>query len=351
MKNKVVFVVLVLLPCLFDMGMPSFISYCLIICIGLLCSSGFKFPNKPFVNAIMLIVLSALFRFNQYSGYLFKDIGLMIIGVFPLLMKDKFKINIINFNVCIVIAFILVAGVSLFKVSFSLEAFLHSDTGIELGTFAYLFAFLAIYWTNRSNKWVIINMVCSVLCGKRIATLSIVFCVLAAYLLRGKDGYASKKLKLLMFGGCTAYLFISYLFVSGYFDDIIFQFTGLSPDAFTMGRQVLYSAVFEKIPDPNLWGLGPGNTIDIINYAQSSDTRMHNDFLKIYSENGIFMYCAFFYFLLKRLTISQIPTLLMIFAIFMTTNSLVYSVHLFFYCIFLYHKDFIRYTHNKKAII
>lgn len=350
MKNKIVITILILLPIFFDTDVSSYISYSLIIFLGILCAQKFKFPNRPFVNAIMLIILTSFLRIEQYSMDMFKDVCLMFIGIFPMLMCCHFKINIKHFNIGMILAFLLTAGVSLLQVRFSIESFVNSDIGVELGTFAYFFSLLAIYWVNKKTLWVIINFICAILCGKRIVALAIIPIIIFAYYLRNRNNYVPIKIKFLIFLFFSAYLFVSYLFIVGFFDDIFFEITGTSANAFTMGRQYLYSAVFDNMSNFNLWGLGPGNTVEILRQEERiSDIRLHNDFLKIYSENGIFIYCAFFYLILKKIRMWQLPTLLMIFAIFMTTNSLVYAPHLLYYSIFLYADTFLFLPIAKKS--
>ena len=349
MKNIIILLILVIMPCMFDMGITDII-YALIVIVTILYHTKLKIPNTSYVNAILLIIISALFRINQYSILLFKDIGLMLIGILPMLYNAKFKINISLYNKLICAAFFLIVGSKIFDINLSINAFLLSNTGIELGTFAYLFSLLAIFWVGKNNKWVAINIFLTILSGKRIAILAIFFCVILAYIIGNNKKLVSTNIKLMLFLLPTTYLIFSYLLTQGYFDDIIYYYTGLSTDAFTMGRQQLYTAIFNKLNSFSLWGIGPGNSVDVVIAAKYGDTRMHNDFLKIYSENGAIIYCLFFYLLLKKLEVRQIPTLLMIFAIFMTTNSLIYSLHLFIYSIFLYPNRYIIIPPPKSCI-
>ena len=62
---------------------------------------------------------------------------------------------------------------------------------------------------------------------------------------------------------------------------------------------------------------------------------MHNDILKVYSENGFFIFLGFLWFMLRRLNYKQLPLLIFILFVFCTTNTFIYVYMIFMYVLFL----------------
>lgn len=337
-NNTYIYIFLVaLIPFLVDSHIfPSKSSYFPVLIITLLAHRKFGvINNEGFVQAMFLLAFTGLLRFTQFSIPLLKDVGLMLIGILPFLFNSSFKVEARTLNRWIIYGFLFAVGTSVFSFHVSVSDFINSTFGVERGASTYTFGLFAIYWTQKKNyKWMAINCFFMLLGGKRIAMASILICLLFAMLLKEKEGEAKLIWKILLFYIVYLYLRITFNFAHHAYDSMILDYTDKSADAFTLGRQQLYSAVIKMIPAKNYWGIGPGNTVEPLN-AIVGLPRMHNDFLKIFAENGMFLFCGYFYLLLRKIRYRQIPTLLFIFALFTATNTLIYVYMLFMYCVFM----------------
>lgn len=326
-----------LIPFLVDSHLlPSMSSYIPVLLIALLANQKFGIKkNDGFVQAMFLLVVTGMMRLTQYSVPLIKDIGLMGIGIVPFVFNSAFKVEARTLNRWFLYGYLFTVGANIFNFSFSISNFINSSFGLELGAYTYTLGLFAIYWAQKGKfSWTAINCLFVIVGGKRIAMATILICIIVAFLLRKKKGEAGIVWKLSLFSLVVFYLYLTFNFASHVYDEFILKYTDKSADAFTLGRQQLYSGIIRMIPNPNYWGIGPGNTVEPLNESVGLP-RMHNDFLKIYAENGLFVFCAFFFFLLRKIKYKQIPTLLFIFAVFTSTNTLIYVYMLFMYCLFL----------------
>lgn len=350
-RHKNITILVFLVPFLVSLPFtPSWTSYPVVILIALLCKTRISLKEQNgLVMAITLILVTSIFRQSQYSVNMLKDLGLMAIGIMPFLFKSQFTINASHLNWMLIGGFFVSAGANLAGFRMDTEAFIESTFGIELGALCYTFSLLAIFWLQKGGKtWFLINCILAILCGKRIAFVSIMACALIHLFFRKKNGEVPIWVKILIMGFAVAYLFFTYYFTYGYFDDIIFETTGKSADAFTMGRQQLYHIAFSMIELPNIWGIGPGNTVETIKTLFGVGGRMHNDYLKIFTENGLILYFGFFIVLLRKMEYKQLPTLCFILAIFLTTNTLIYVYMLFLYGVFLDSDKYFMSNNNRN---
>lgn len=338
MKINKYTILIALIPFLVDFpGIPAWSTYPVVILFATLTIKRAEIDyNNVFAVAMLLLVVTGLFRIEQYNINLFKDLGLMAIGISPFVLKNEFKVEARSLNVLILIGFVISIYRSIFNFTFSLHNFINSTFGIERGASTYVLGLFSIYWMmNKNLKWSIINFCFMFLGGKRIAMASIGICLLAAVYFRSKEDEAKLLWKIVLAFGVLAWLKLSDLYVKGEFNKQILEYTEKSADAFFMGRQHLWTAAYSIMPDPNYWGVGPGGTIDICK-SLVGIPRIHNDFLKIYIENGLIIGVAWLYILLRKLKARQIPTLLFIFALFTTSNTMIYVYMLFMFCMFLY---------------
>lgn len=327
----------------------SFISYGLIILYTIINYGHFRFINKTgLVNGVMTISSFALLRMYQSTEFLIKDIGLMIIGVLPFLCNCDIKIPIKKLNLFVVIGFLLTFLTQFSNLHINLQSLISSDIGIEAYYCAFIFPLFSIYWLlNRDYKLAAINFLFAIIAGKRIAMIGVIVSIFISYLNRDKEGVIDKRLVLLFMGFVCLFVYISVLFAFGYFDKIIYDCTGVTADYITMGRETLYSNVVDENMPIELWGVGPGNTIPMIEYLGIT-TRLHNDIFKIYVENGIFLFLAFFYMFFKGASYHQLPFLIYILIIFLTDNTLIYSPIMLYYCLFINSKDCLVYRRKVK---
>ena len=123
---------------------------------------------------------------------------------------------------------------------------------------------------------------------------------------------------------------MSYLFVTGYFDDIIGEITGLSVNQVTMGRQGLYSGAMDvksqNIVSIVMYGIGLGNISTFIN---SDGELLHNDVLRIFIENGLLVFSLFFLCLYKKLDLKEKGVIIVLNVLFLTDNTFFYPPVIF----------------------
>ncbi|MCD8287292.1 MAG: hypothetical protein LUC18_00400, partial [Porphyromonadaceae bacterium] len=350
-KGTLVMCLLLFMIYTFDINEFHYVHYLCLVLISVMTFTKLELKSEiTYVNALLVIILTSFLRVNQWTILMAKDLGLMLVGILPFLCNANFKFNISIFNKFLWILFVIAAGSRLFSLNFSINAFLSSNTGIELGSFAYTFAFLAVYWVGKSSRNVYLNILFSVIAGKRIVTLSILVCVLIAFFCKGKETkYVNKYIKIGLFALVVVYIVLSYMFAYGLFDSFILSTFDRSANQLTMGRQRLFLATFSHISIPEFWGIGAGNSIDII-HAATNDMRMHNDFLKIYAENGLFVFIAFFYVLFRKLRYSQLPYITTMFALFMTTNTMIYAIEIFLFGLFFNADKYFYYRNSKKTV-
>lgn len=342
MKINKYLILVALIPFLVDFRYtPSWTTYPVVLLIAIMGRRKIDLLHmEGLMQALFLIVVTGVFRYKQYSIPMIKDLGLLGIGLMPFLLNAGFRINIRKLNVLLIIGFIIATGSTLFNYQFSVENFINSTFGIERGASTYTFGLAALYWARKKEyRWVAIDVFFMFLGGKRVAMVAIFACLLVDFFLHHKKGNAPWWTKLVLFGSIVLFLHITFQFTNHVYDDFILFNTGHSADSFTMGRQQLYSVIISMIPDPNYWGIGPGNTLDSLREALGQP-RMHNDILKIYAENGVLIFCVFFYLTFRKMQWNQIPTLLFIFSLYTSTNTLIYVYMIFMYGVFLRADDY-----------
>lgn len=330
-------ILIALIPFLVDSHLlPSWVSYLIVIALALMTIRNYEpFQHNGLVCGYILVIVTSVFRLQQYSVDMVKDVGLMAIGILPFLAQNNLKVEARGLNLLLMAGFMLLMGEHFLSFTLSIKTFISSNFELEFGAYTYTLGLFALYWMVRDYKrWALLNLVLMFFGGKRIAMVAGIICILIAFYYRYKEKEVNLVWKLFISACCVLYLYITWRFASGQYNDIILEYTEKSADAFALGRQQLFSAVYEITPDPNLWGVGPGNTCDYLQETVGLK-RMHNDILKVYSENGIFISIGFLWFLLRRLNYKQLPLLIFILFIFCTTNTLIYVYMIFMYVLFL----------------
>ena len=330
-------ILIALIPFLVDVrGVPAWASYPVVILIAFLCLMGPELNKRnSFAMAVLMLILTALFRWEQFSPRLFKDIGLMAMGVSPFIFKNHFRVEAKSLNLLMIIGFYITISSDIVNYKLSVENFINSTFGIERGAFTYSLGLFSLYWMKHGNlKWAAINFFLMLLGGKRVAMVGAAVCILLSFLLWKKKGETPVLVKIGLAAAAILYLKFSYDFATGVYDDIILAYTEKSADAFAMGRQQLYSKAFEFITFPNIWGEGPGNLYTFLEMKLNMGP-VHNDFLKIYVDDGVILGLVWLWIWLSKLKYDQLPTVVFMFALFCTTNTLIYVYMLFMFCLFL----------------
>ena len=135
--------------------------------------------------------------------------------------------------------------------------------------------------------------------------------------------------------------FLNLLFVillirigSGHYDQLISISTGMSVDAVTMGRRVLYAQVLGFIQDISWLGIGLGKTTQILSSIGYELQNLHSDLLKYFLEFGPILFGVWIYGLYRLNTLSPrlITMLVYLNILFITDNvSIYFNVMFLFY--------------------
>ena len=258
-------ILIALIPFLVDSHLlPSWASYLIVIALALMTIRNYEpFQHNGLVCGYILVIVTSVFRLQQYSVDMVKDVGLMAIGILPFLAKNNLRVEARGLNLLLMAGFMLLMGEHFLSFTLSIKTFISSNFELEFGAYTYTLGLFALYWMVRDYKrWALLNLVLMFFGGKRIAMVAGIICILIAFYYRSKDKEVTLLWKLFISACCVLYLYITWRFASGAYNDIILEYTEKSADAFALGRQQLFSAVYEITPDPNLWGVGPGNTCE-----------------------------------------------------------------------------------------
>ena len=120
MKINKYLISVALIPFLVDFRYtPSWTTYPVVLLIAIMGRRKIDLLHmEGLMQALFLIVVTGMIRYKQYSIPLFKDIGLLGIGLMPFLLNAAFRINIRKLNVLFIIGFIIATGSTLFNFQF-----------------------------------------------------------------------------------------------------------------------------------------------------------------------------------------------------------------------------------------
>lgn len=300
---------------------------------------AFNVRYDNIVIAFVFLCLSSYIRIWEYSSRMIFDVSLTFIGVLPFLNNKAINIDIKKLNYFAILFFLISSYGQLNSISLSslLTFLIKSDLETESIMLSFIFPFFAMYFLiNKSSTFFIINIICTIIAGKRIALLALLVGSFLYVLLSRMSTKKYEKIKwmipvlALLFN--ILYLFLSYQLASGGLSDLIFEYTGLSSNAFTMGRESLYSTAFTEFNTSDIFDvlLGESKIYDLL----ESD-RLHNDIMVIWMENGLIVFCIFWFLLYRKCNIEILAYTLILNILFMTDNTLVYVPVLFFACFFI----------------
>lgn len=310
----------------------TYLSYLIIILFTLVYGSKIQISNYPgIVSAYIILIITSLFRIDQYSIFMLLDVGLLIVGCLPFLFCSRFKVNAKTLNIVLIILFFLSYGNSLFSVHVDTESLMNSDIGLESMYLSFVIPLFAVYWYEKKQKKLcLINFFLGIVAGKRIVMLATILALLLMKFFRDKEKKQSIVLLTLELSAIILSILVVIAFVEGYFDGIIYEWTGLPADHFTMGRKTLYSFVIGGQDNFTMWGIGMGNTKELLMMG-----RLHNDILRIYVENGALVFFVFFFVMLKNVELRDLPYYLYILIVFLTDNTLIYAPIQVIYILFI----------------
>lgn len=300
---------------------------------------AFNVRYDNIVIAFLFLCLSSFVRIWEYSSRMILDVSLTLMGVLPFLNNKIVSIDIRKLNFFAILFLFISTYGQLNSISLSsLSTFLiNSDLQTESMMLSFIFPFFCMFFLiNKKYTFFIINIICTIIAGKRISLLAILICSFLYVLLSRMSIKKYEKIKwmipvlALLFN--ILYLFLSYQLASGGLSDLIFEYTGLSSNAFTMGRESLYSTAFTEFKTSDVFDVlfGESKIYDIV-----ESNRLHNDIMIIWMENGLIIFCVFWLLLYRKCNIETLVYSLILNILFMTDNTLVYVPVLFFACFFI----------------
>lgn len=329
--NWVYSILVVLILASTDVLSFNYLSYISIILLFFLRTNSFSLKCRAYpIYAFLLIISFSLFKVFQLTPDSFRDMGLMLLGILCFLNKKPLIYPIKPINLILACCFIFCFITKGENYGFSMATLIASDMGFESPMFSFVFPFFFYYWLGKNTSMTLLNFLIVFLAGKRISILAVVF--VCFYYISLKHSKISKitTSNMLYYFMNIAYILISYLFLSGYFDEVINELTGVSSNALTMGRQDLYADVFSpklhNIKETLLFGIGVGN---IVSYIGFGGDLLHNDVLRLLIENGILISILFFGLLYKGMDDRTKGFILIWNILFLTDNTLVYPQVIF----------------------
>lgn len=297
------------------------------------------------ISFIIIIIGFTLLKTWQIDNRSIVELTFMLIAIAPFFVFDFRTINVKTINIIMIVLFFVVYS-SQISLKLDLISLLKSETSAtETNISAFVFSMLFTYFTIKKNKkWMLINLLMSILAFKRICFLSIIivyfFNFFSIFKILNKSIY-------FVVGNLLIVILFSYL-ASGLFDDLIYESTGLSIGQFTQGRTYFLGILIEEIKSTYVSslaiGIGQGEVINILNAKLGFYELLHNDIFKLFWESGIIMFVIILNFMYKF----NNKVLAFQFNIFMfTDNVLIYTPVLF---LFLFLSSKINNLNLKKLV-
>ncbi len=307
------------------------IAFVTLISNSLIFSFGFTYRN--FVNVIFL--LGPAFCFYIISQYVdIKGIRKIILFLFY------------GFAVLYLLS-VVVKGVSPAAIVRSIfsNVITNSDRPTE-SVKSLLFGFFALYFlATKQYKHLIFCIVLTIMGGKRIAILGTFLAIIAFLSIhifpRIINLLNTKWVKIIFFIFLFAVAHFWILIFSGNYDEIFSEYTGVSTDAFLMGRQNIASSFYNYLPDKSNYfiGYGIGYVENVLYYKVNYLTPFHNEHLRLYLELGAVFFVLWSFIMSKYLFKNKlsVAAFILLLCLMQTDNILMYENVMFsFYAVVFY---------------
>ncbi len=284
---------------------------------------------KPYMYPFILVL--AVFYFNVFY---YNKQGLLesifIINAFILFTLPQSNNLHIDFRVLSIFTIVLFVGIFLpsANVNLSFDAFVRSETSdVEGGMSFYFGVFSAYFLIQKRFFWCILNFVFLVLALKRIVLLAFLVVLVLWLMPRKYREFFMKRYWAILVN--FAYLALTILIATGALDIIVRAFTGLSVGHFTQGRSTIVSLILPYMIEHKetifFIGTGLGSTVALIKEAFGALMLLHNDIFKMFYELGFFVFVGFFYLLYNTKNEKQFYIAILLNAVFLTDNALIYT--------------------------
>lgn len=296
-----------------------------------------KITIKPFMYPFILLLSVFILNIFHYSvnGFIQFIIILSALIIFFLPQTNNVKLNIRLINIAVIILFVIILIPQL-DLNLSYYAFVRSETSTSEHTFiSFYFGIFTLYFIQEKKYgWALCNLIFLILAMKRIVIVGL----LSALIISVLFGRKVTKYKYVFIIVNFAYLYFFYLLTTGMFDDLIFQYTGLSVGHFTKGRTGIFKTL-QIFSDENflpifIHGIGFGQASNLVAQSIGYPDNLHNDILKIYAEFGFIVLMLFLYLFYSIKNTKALIMAFMFNVFLFTSNVLIYSpVLMLFYAI------------------
>lgn len=350
--------------------------FCIAICISLLDTliPGIRYIKYAIPGIAILLIAGQLgtFSLKGKNNFLLLFVLYAIWGLFSALFINlsltPLGINDALFVLSYALPLYLFGNgkVDLYKVFFLYSVFfLLSTLGMEMKGFSialseapfesgacFAFGAFFLYFCFEKKLWyAVFSLILIVLTLKRIAFLAIVICIVLYLFPRITSRLFLSKYSYVIFS--SLWIVIVFTLVTGLFDYLILDLTGINVHHFTMGRFSLYFGVVEEsIVNPFSLilgnGIGDAYALALRHFEAEGNVNLHSDTLKIFYENGAIFFTLFFLsFGFVRNFNSRILLFYICF-VFFTDNILIYQSVMFFVLLIVLQIE--MRSHKEKAL-
>jgi len=256
-----------------------------------------------YIIGLLSLLRSGLFQVNAFVNdsmflLLFLIVGIMFYKkVFLNANFEKVFFKFLEWSLYIHIVYIIilfVSGESLFNIDYGQFRFKGSmgSSATSIFYLALFIPFFTKYMYIKEKKYLLLSIILIVfilLCGTRITILALMF-IIMINIISSISGY--KKIIFLMF------FIIASIFIIESITSRLFFNNEVSIESLNMsGRNLLWAALIEKIPDSPWFGFGTGSTYTYLKIVKPlggmADDQVHNDYIKIlfnYGYVGLFLF-------------------------------------------------------------
>lgn len=220
-----------------------------------------------------------------------------------------------------------------------------SDFDTESGS-SLIFGFFAIYFFHHKNfRLLAIAFLLVFLGAKRIAIFGTAISLVSMMVYPALKGAFLKENRKGFYVFFCVVMFLIALFwtfiFSGKYDDLIYELTGKSSNAFFMGRLNRISTFFDHLPDESnyLVGYGIGYAENIFYYLMDLPTPFHNDFYRFFLEFGPVLFVVWCYLMIKYASRNAMAfgSFILLLLLMQTDNAFTYEVVMYpYYLVTLY---------------
>ncbi|WP_420591963.1 O-antigen ligase family protein [Bacterioplanoides sp.] len=282
-------------------------------------------PAYPFV----FLVFYGLFLSIFYGESDLRDLYFLLTAFAPLLFLGTVPLLYIDIAAK-VLAVLYLIEFSMFG-SVGEISFIDSKSSYE-GTISFLFGFFVLWYSVR-RKWIfsLLFFVLLLLSLKRIALIGVVLG--GGYLLMFRAGRDLRYIEKVIYIIPIFALVFSLAFSLGLISYVLEDYFGVSIGYLTMGRSFISAYVYEAIAGNGMvwFGYGPGVVYEYVSEATDAITiNLHNDYLKIFLEYGVFGFLVFFALFARAVQGVGVVFYIYLSCLFLTDNCLIYPQVLFF---------------------